>query len=42
VLRHQLSVLLASMNGRGFGRPIVPSSPRSLACCRTDAVVDSS
>src|SRR5436309_1374388 len=29
------------MYGRSCGRPIVPLSPRSLGCCRTDAVVDS-
>jgi hypothetical protein len=42
VLRHQPSVWLASTHGPRFGRPIVPSSPRSLGCCRTDASMDSS
>jgi hypothetical protein len=42
VLRHQLSVLTRQHDRPSFGRPIVPSSPRSLFCCRTDVVLDSS
>ena len=41
VLRHQLSVWLASISGRSFGRPIVPSSLRLLVCSRSGVDRDS-
>jgi hypothetical protein len=41
VLRHPLSVLVRQRE-RPKLRPIVPSSPPSLVCCRTDAVKGSS